>query len=165
MKHFTLCVLLACTAQLLSAQFIERQSFPSVAETVSVNGDEISFSFAQSVIPTLDGTKFTITQGFHQISTSTTVNTNDFISTENFDIFPNPSNGKFQIELELEEKISGSLQVRNILGQLVASHPFTQISELRKAFNLDGQTAGVYTIQLLSDHKKIVLSQKIIIQD
>jgi len=164
MKHVILSVLFAFFAQYSTAQFIEKHNFPNAADSKNMNGNEFSYSFGQSVVNTLDGSQFHITQGFHQPNNTSTVNTQDILFVENFEIFPNPSSGLFQFNVQLKKSITGKVQIRNLLGQLISEHAFVQASNLSKDFDVSQQESGIYLIQIFSNNNTVLLSQKIIVQ-
>ncbi|HPB25559.1 MAG TPA: T9SS type A sorting domain-containing protein [Bacteroidales bacterium] len=74
-------------------------------------------------------------------------------------IFPNPSDGRFYIEMNATEGSSNRLEVYDILGKNVLQEQLTgKISSL----NLSGQPKGVYIARIYSGDKSYV--QKLIIQ-
>jgi len=164
MKHFTLCVLFACCAQILPGQFIEKHNFPSLADTKTIDGNEISFSFGQSLTTTFNGSQFILTQGFHQPLNLSTVNTQNILSEENYEIFPNPNMGSFRFKLHASESLTGKIQIRNVLGQLISEQAIVDQSSFITDFNLSSQESGIYLLQFISETNTILISQKIIVQ-
>ena len=75
----------------------------------------------------------------------------------NFNIFPNPTNGTFTIELD---KISNyDVFVKNMLGQTVYT---SKINTLRSNFDFSNYKKGVYTIELKDND--ITYVEKIILE-
>lgn len=94
------------------------------------------------------------------------INCNTFTPIEEIDdknvravIFPNPSNGLFQIELVgIEIKERTTLAIYNILGELIYTSGFSSSS---MSIDLGAISNGVYFIRI--DTRKAILTKKIII--
>lgn len=74
-----------------------------------------------------------------------------------FNVFPNPSNGEFVIELNKADNYT--LTVNNILGQVVYT---SLINEVSTNINLSNLEKGIYTIELKNNNKSFV--EKVIIE-
>ena len=74
-------------------------------------------------------------------------------------IYPNPSTGKFTVELGAE--ISGTVEVYNMLGAKVLSFK-KETNNTRYEVDLTGHPTGVYTVRMESNGK--LITQKLILQ-
>jgi len=60
---------------------------------------------------------------------------------EGLTVFPNPSNGRFEV---LGQNIAGNLTIVDVLGKVIAQHDFENHLEL----NLDNQAKGIYFVRI-----------------
>ena len=74
-------------------------------------------------------------------------------------IYPNPSDGRFYIEINPTEGSSNRLEVYDILGQKVFEE---QLTGNKSSMDLSGQAKGVYFARIFSGNKSHI--QKVIIQ-
>ncbi len=92
------------------------------------------------------------------INTTTSTTLLDFV--ENFDVFPNPNDGYFQVNIQLLESSKSNLIVRNALGQIVSQETFDGMM-VQTTFDLTNQSKGIYFVEMqtaeFSVFKKIVL--------
>ena len=89
---------------------------------------------------------------------SYTLSTNsieDLIGILSLDIYPNPSDGQFQIVVESKDVVSGQVTVYNVLGQ-VFFNGMMEGSRLEMAVDLKSASAGVYFVQLEIDGAVVV---------
>ena len=84
---------------------------------------------------------------------------NDSIKPTDIKIYPNPSSGNIQLELNSEIK-SGTISVIHISGKLILEKQFNNTSLL--SFDLTRFSKGMYILQLISEEGKS--NHKIIIQ-
>ena len=91
---------------------------------------------------------------------------NEIMSSENFAVFPNPSNGQAQINIELISSSDIKLSISDITGKTIATLANGSYHKGQHSFYFDAKKnsidVGVYFIRLLIDgreyHKKIVLT-------
>jgi len=74
-------------------------------------------------------------------------------------VYPNPSAGKFIIQLDREN--AGTIEVYNILGTQVLSMK-KEIGNIRYEIDLTGYPAGIYTVRMVSNGK--LINYKLILQ-
>lgn len=83
--------------------------------------------------------------------------------TDSFSVHPNPSAGKFRINLKLENKQNRQLIITNFLGQVVYLKELKQPnSQYNETIDLSGLASGLYTININLDSH--LLNKKIVIQ-
>lgn len=149
MKYRILCTLFIgvfCTA------FVHAQSITPIVIASSggyyfISGTgSVSATVAEmTMIQTFESADGFITQGFQQpAETYLAIEENP----DGFDVFPNPTNGKFSITIDANE--SGSVRIRlyNLLGLVVYSEVLEAAGGVN-VFNLDisGFDAGVYLVE------------------
>lgn len=77
-------------------------------------------------------------------------------------VFPNPTNGAFTIELDVPVAQTGQLQIVAIDGRVVYQESVTIYSGYSKTISLEDAAKGVYFISLQAED--MVLNRKVIIQ-
>ena len=82
----------------------------------------------------------------------TDVENNAFkLNNQSLTIYPNPSNGDFNVLFDSLEKGEYKLEVLNVLGQVVYQETMTDFSgNLTKTIDISGKTKGIYLINLKS---------------
>lgn len=73
----------------------------------------------------------------------------------NFEIFPNPSNGKFTIDLQFEVTQRATIQILNTLGQQVYQFTDTQ-SHFQQTINMSEAAAGTYFVVISTESGRVV---------
>ena len=103
--------------------------------------------------PTWDGPIF--------FSTPSSIRKSNTIENSNFQIYPNPSRGKFSILIEDDISENSSIKIYNILGDLILE---VDLDSEKYLYNIDlsNYSKGVYTISYSFDLDHY--QEKIIIQ-
>src|SRR6185312_16298136 len=79
-------------------------------------------------------------------------------------VYPNPSNGFFQLEIKnYELGINNIVEVYNILGEKVYSHQFL-ISNSQFLINLSNQSSGIYLYRVITETGDLIGEGKVVIQ-
>jgi len=91
------------------------------------------------------------------------VGLNENEKLNNFNIYPNPNNGKFNIQIQTNNTEKLNLVVRNLIGQMVYQEKVSVINSKNKSLDLSYLPQGMYTISLESEMSKQNM-KKIIIQ-
>jgi len=92
------------------------------------------------------------------ISVTVTGLTNASLSTDNYNVYPNPTKGIFTIDVP-EVKKNTSIAVYDMLGKVIVSKNATSTTT---KIDLSGNTKGVYFINIQFEDEKIV--RKVILQ-
>jgi len=82
-------------------------------------------------------------------------------NTNIMNVFPNPSKGQFTIEIE-KEFSNGKINIFNSLGKLIETIKLEN-GQRKVQWTPNGQSSGVYIIQLFDTRKKEILDSKSII--
>lgn len=90
------------------------------------------------------------------------ISTNEIPSISNLSIFPNPSNGQFNVSIELDGIHEVALEVVNTLGQVIYSSSPENIAARQYPINLDDAPAGIYQLRIRVDNE--TTSQSIMIK-
>jgi PKD repeat protein len=90
------------------------------------------------------------------------VGLNDVFINGSFDIFPNPSKGKFELMFNVDNTSDVTVRVLNNLGQAVIREEIVKHSgEFRRSYDLTKAGAGIYMIEISSGDSKV--SRKLVI--
>ena len=85
---------------------------------------------------------------------------NDLVFEE-FAIFPNPSNGSFNVRLKSNSGNNISIIVHDIKGRVIFSKVYTDTINFTQRINLESVQSGIYIVNVTDGHSKVV--RKIII--
>ena len=92
-----------------------------------------------------------------------TVGQEESLLNQSLNVFPNPSNGKFRVEFQVEGLKDVSIRVSTLLGQeIYASQPGNVSGEYREEFDLSNEATGIYVLQIITDDN--VVSRRITIR-
>lgn len=72
-------------------------------------------------------------------------------------LFPNPNNGQFQIQLSEEHELPTSINIQNILGQVVLN---MDVTSNNTKVDLNDTPKGIYMV--LINYREYVITKKII---
>jgi len=82
---------------------------------------------------------------------------------QSLNVFPNPNNGKFRVEFQVEGLKDVSIRVSTLLGQEVySSKPGNISGEFKEEIDLSGEASAVYVLQIITDEN--VVSRRITIR-
>ena len=93
---------------------------------------------------------------------NSTVSVSDVKSIEEtVSVYPNPSNGIVNVDLQGLVAKNASIEVYNAMGQLILSNNYSE-SNSKFEINLSGNASGVYTIKLIADGQ--VITKRVVLQ-
>jgi hypothetical protein len=81
---------------------------------------------------------------------------NEYSSPSIVSIYPNPTNGLFNVELTLTATQNVTMKVFNVLGKVVVEKSFTNISSGIYSIDLSTEAAGLYFVEVASPTSKTV---------
>jgi len=89
------------------------------------------------------------------------INENEYVSK--FNVFPNPNNGKFNIQVQTTNSEKLNITIRNLVGQIVYSEKVSVMNALNKSLDLSHLEKGIYTISLENEQTSLS-TKKVTIQ-
>jgi hypothetical protein len=105
---------------------------------------------------------------YHYIS-DICVDVNDtIVSKENiknvkyFNIYPNPNNGIFRLDVKLDKTDNINIQIFDIMNKEIYNKNFKNMSELLETINLSEYSNGIYILQLTTSDT--LVKEKMLIQ-
>jgi len=81
------------------------------------------------------------------------ISTNEIPSISNLSIFPNPSNGQFNVSIELDGIHEVAIEVINSLGQVIYRTSPESIAARQYPINLVDKPAGIYQLRIRVDNE------------
>lgn len=83
-------------------------------------------------------------------------NTDNLIQAEELSVYPNPSNGLISTNLALTETAQVSINIVNVLGEVVATENMGNTLTVNKQFDLSNHAEGLYFVEfIINDHKEV----------
>lgn len=70
---------------------------------------------------------------------------------QRFEIFPNPNEGRFKVELELNKPSNVDLRIMDSYGRKVYAQALNQVSRFAQDLDLGELAAGVYFVQIMTN--------------
>jgi hypothetical protein len=98
-----------------------------------------------------DGNDTTAVTGDYTVESSTPPDGIEDLTELDMEVYPNPSNGQFNIVVNENTSDNFRIAVFNISGQLVYQSEFNAGQESRKTINITNLSDGVYYLQVRSD--------------
>ena len=84
-------------------------------------------------------------------------------SLAKFNVFPNPNNGYFNIQIQTSQSEDININISNLVGQVVYSEKVSITNSLNKWLDLSYLEKGVYTVTLENNNKSF-MAKKVTIQ-
>jgi PKD repeat protein len=86
----------------------------------------------------------------------TTIGLDENLINQTMAVYPNPNNGNFRVEFQVEGLKEVELRVVSLLGQVMyESKPGNISGTYREEIDLSDEAAGVYVLQVISDDATI----------
>ncbi|WNJ19910.1 serine hydrolase [Pontibacter sp. G13] len=74
---------------------------------------------------------------------------------DKFEVYPNPSYGQIQIDMDLQQGADITFNLYNLQGQLVKTQSIGVASQVQHPWTLRGLAAGVYLLQVQVGHERL----------
>lgn len=84
-----------------------------------------------------------------------TTNIQDDLLNAQVNVFPNPSNGVFLLDINLDSPEEVRIEVRNMIGQTVFESPARNMQAGEIQLNLEGHQSGIYLMTLWANDRQI----------
>ncbi|MEL6255562.1 MAG: PKD domain-containing protein [Bacteroidota bacterium] len=89
-----------------------------------------------------------------EVNVATTNIQDDLLNTQ-VNLFPNPSNGVFLLDINLDSPEEVKIEVRNMIGQTVFESPAQRMQAGEIQLNLENQQSGIYLMTLWANDRQI----------
>ncbi|MFK7921035.1 MAG: T9SS type A sorting domain-containing protein [Bacteroidia bacterium] len=147
-----------------TAQSLDRFVIGVTGGTATAGNAQIEYTVGEMAVTTLETGAFILNQGFHQSNPpfNTAIEKPLQISLS-YKLYPNPTNGKVQLELEAGEVVDLKIAVYDVQGRLtsVTAQNFSRQKNINTEFDLSQQASGLYFIRVLSPNGEIAKSFKV----
>ena len=103
-------------------------------------------------------------QIYQQFTVGLTSNVDDYSLTENtsFNVYPNPTDGHVNIDINLTSKEDGIVEIVDVLGKSIYHHEFKSLSAESIEVDLSHLRSGVYFVSFKSG--KEAMTRKLVIR-
>lgn len=148
-KIFVLFPLLFFGSWLIAQYAISLQVIGASGLDASAGNLYVNSTLGELAIPTIFNNTITLSQGFHQdAKILIPVSTRTLAALNGYRLFPNPTEGRFQ--LLGEAPFSSAIQYRltDVSGRLLDQTALNQ-GENAQSFDLSAQSSGIYYLTLL----------------
>jgi hypothetical protein len=85
------------------------------------------------------------------------------ISAADWNVYPNPGNGNFNVTISAAEGLNGQLVVRDIMGRIVYRREVKATGHYQTAMDLTYLSPGTYMVQLISDEGVAAVPRPVVI--
>ena len=163
MRHpYRLCIALLFIFANVQAQAQELSRYVN-ANGGDEFGDTYTHTIGQAVVGQLQNNQLLFSQGYQQTHNQQTVGIVEYSQLESIDIFPNPASEWINVHFQAVNTVTGQVQLRSILGQLISILPFENENQLLTRLRVDHLPAGFYTLSLIDNNRNFLAIQKILI--
>jgi hypothetical protein len=135
--------------------------------TGNVAGGKVDIKFNNPIstdcVINVTGTYFNYSPYMGQVIIGNATGLNEIDNDAFFNVYPNPSEGSFNVSFEITKKSTYTLELKNTLGQVVYSEnlPADFAGQYNKQINISEYSKGIYTLSLNGAEQKI--NKKIIV--
>lgn len=133
-----------------------------------VTGGKVDIKFKDPIstdcVINVTGTAFNHSPYFGQVVIGNATNIKTINNVSYFDVYPNPTENSVTVAFEIQQKSSYTLELKNVLGQIVYSEslPSDFAGQYNKQIDISSFGKGVYTLSLNGIHDRI--NKKVIVQ-
>ncbi len=132
------------------------------------SGGKVDIKFNNAIntdaVINVTATCFNYSPYFGQVIIGKATGINNIDNDAFFNVYPNPNEGSFNVSFEVSKKSSYTLELKNVLGQIVYSEklPADFVGQYSKQINISEYSKGIYTLSLTDAQQSI--NKKIIVQ-
>ena len=80
----------------------------------------------------------------------------NFSSIDDFNLFPNPSNGKVNLAIDFNENLDIRIQLVNLMGQEIKTIQFQNVNSIYQTFDWEELPKGIYWLSISSNDNRLV---------
>lgn len=128
-------------------QSLERNVIASSGNFSSNSTISISSTLGEVFVTTLDGSSGGLTQGFQQPTNSIIDGIKSEYEDLGISLFPNPTNGSFNLNMNFEVSEKIKITLNDVLGRNIENRNIITTA-LNESFNLENEGDGIYFIQI-----------------
>ena len=134
------------------AQTLSPQTISSSGGFYATGGNSLSVTVAEmTMVQTFIQPANMLTQGFQQPEQLTTSVIENTLATDETIIYPNPTNGVFNLRWQSSQEIEHLIKIYDLVGQLVYTHPYVSTTgENTLKVDITGYRQGVYVLELVN---------------
>jgi len=133
-------------AHFSQAQSVERSVIGSAGGVVNASGSIVTWTVGETVIQTASGGSVILTQGYQQPE-QTTTSVKSMNTLNGLKVYPNPSNGVFQLEAQSATIGNLSISVTDASGKLAYQSGISGNS-LTNSIDLSNLPGGIYLLKV-----------------
>ena len=156
-------ILILLLPSLFNAQSITQDVISNGGGTYQNINGSMQFNFGEPLTETYTNFSGQIYQGFEQGSYSlVSIHETPNVNNITVELYPNPSNGVFLLNIDADADSFFELQITDGLGKLILQEK--SISTLPYQFNLKKHERGVYYLSILNKTDQYIKTYKVIKQ-
>ena len=115
----------------------------NVSHTYTANGQ-------YNVVLVIDGVCGTDT--ITQLVTIQGIGIDESLISQTLNIYPNPNDGKFRVEFQLEGLKEVSVRITDVIGKEIYFNELGNVSgQIQETINVSGNADGIYILQIISN--------------
>lgn len=154
MKKLLLTGLTVWMALPVFSQSVERSVMASGGNSFSNSSFSIDWTIGETVVTQASAGNTILSQGFHQFTASSSVNTKDLNTFKGLKCYPNPASDLLNLSLD-NSSSEAKVRLFDAGGKLIADHNWKTSASY--ALDLSKCAPGIYTLQIILDGKIHVL--------
>lgn len=136
------------------SQSAERSVIASGGNSFSNSGYSIDWTIGETIITQSNAGNVILSQGFHQFTASSSVNTKDLNNIKGLKCYPNPSSDLINLSMDNSSSVA-KVRLFDAGGKLIADNNWN--TSAAYAMDLSKCTPGMYTLQIILDGKTHVV--------
>jgi hypothetical protein len=138
----------------LKAQTLSPATISSGGGFYNAGGNTLSFTVAEmTMVQTFLQPSNMLTQGFQQPEQLTTSITETETGHNEVIVFPNPSNGRFNISYDVQSNRPCKINIYNLVGQILYTHAYeTTYGPNLISIDISGFDQGIYYLEFIATH-------------
>jgi MAM domain-containing protein meprin/A5/mu/type IX secretion system substrate protein/fibronectin type III domain protein len=144
------------------ATYLWSDSLMSTSQTIIVDSATYGIGVHTFYVSVTDSVSNCLSKDTIVVEITTCVGIEDFASTIDLNVYPNPNKGQFTLNLTTKNTSDLQIRITNIQGQEVfVKNNFDNINVINEEINI-GNVKGVYFVNIITNNE--VITKKIIVQ-
>jgi hypothetical protein len=160
--HFTTPLVFSLLFSFVKAQTNSPEVIASGGDFFTSTSFSNSFTVGEmAAVETFSATNFILTQGFQQTENLISTGNDALITSDGFNIYPNPARNTFFIELPKKPTVPTEITLYNHLAEIVTETEIHWLGDKLIRISSHALANGIYLVKINSENSTIV--KKIII--